>query len=270
MKIKEALKSECMKIDFKSRTKKDVIREISEIAKASNLLENYSVDDIYKAFMERENLGSTGFGDRIGIPHCRLKNMESFVVGAVIDKEGVDFESMDGSKTNVFFFMIGPDSERSQHIKILSEISKILKEEGAVDKLLDSKTSSELYSNIVSFVHDEIDENLEKEKVLFNVFIQKEEYFEDILEEFSSDVDGSISVVETKNAGDYLNKMPLFSAYWSDTNLTFSRIIIAVAEKSEVKDIISRVDSIVGGLDNDSGVMVVVQDLLYTLGKIDF
>ena len=270
MGLKINLSPDCMGIGFKSRKKEEVLMEISELAKNNIALENYEVKDIYNAFMEREELGSTGFGGGIAIPHCRLKDMDSFVVGAIVDKQGVDFESVDNKPTNIFFFMIGPDSERSKHIKLLSEISKVLKADGATDKILSSGTTSELYDNILAYVHEELDDDVRQEKVLFHVFIQKEEYFEEILEEFSSDVDGSIAVIETKNAGDYLNKMPLFSAYWADSNMTFSRVIIAVADKAEMDSIISRINSAVGDIENTEGILVSVSPLLYTAGSIDF
>jgi len=270
MGLKTNLRPDCMGIGLKSRKKEEVLMEISELAKNNVALDNFEAKDIYDAFMAREKLGSTGFRGGIAIPHCRLRNMDSFVVGAVVDRQGVDFESADNKPTNIFFFMIGPDGERSKHIKLLSEISMVLKADGAIQKILSSGTTSELYENISGYVHEELDDDARREKALFHVFIQKEDYFEEILEEFSSNVDGSIAVIETKNVGDYLNKVPLFSSYWTDSNMTFSRVIIAVADKVEMGSIISGIDSIVGGIENTDGILISVSPLLYTAGSIDF
>ena len=99
--------------------------------------------------MDRERLGSTGIGSGIGIPHGKLKDLESLILGFGLSKKGVDFESMDGSPTHIFFLLITPENSTGIHLKLLARISKILKNETFREKLLNADDSGEIYSIIM-------------------------------------------------------------------------------------------------------------------------
>jgi hypothetical protein len=94
--------------------------------------------------------------------------------------------------------------------------------------------------------------------------------FEDILQVFSAAVKGSITVVETNNAGYYLHRLPLFSAYWSDVTQTFNRLIIAVVDRDFTNDVIRRIHMVANNIEKETGVLITVQDLVYTSGSIEF
>jgi len=98
--------------------------------------------------MERERLGSTGIGGGIGIPHGKLKNLESLVLGFGLSRKGVDFESIDGRPTHLFFLILTPENSTGLHLKLLARISRILKNDSFKKKLLKATDSNEVYSII--------------------------------------------------------------------------------------------------------------------------
>ncbi|HEB11864.1 MAG TPA: PTS sugar transporter subunit IIA [Spirochaetales bacterium] len=268
MSLIDSLRPECLQIGSKARDKTEVLHEITKLALKSGLLAPFSEKEVFNALQSRENIGSTGFGQGIAIPHCSLKNLTEFVVGLLIIPEGVDFASLDGQKTRAFFFIVGPENKRNQHIQILSAVSRLLKSPADSSRLIEAPDKETLKERFLSLVQYKDKEK--KGKSLFQVFIQREDYFEDILQAFSAAVQGTISVIETNNAGYYLNTMPLFTSYWTEKNRGFNRIILAVVEKGLSNDIIRRINLIVDDIDRESGVLITVQDLVYTSGSLDF
>ena len=128
MSLLESLYPECIQIGSKAVDKDGVLWEIAGLAKNNPALAAYSEGELYDALEEREKIGSTGFGEGVAIPHCSLDRLSEFVVGVLIIPGGVEFKSLDGKKTAVFFFIIGPRRERNRHIQLLSSISKLLQQ----------------------------------------------------------------------------------------------------------------------------------------------
>jgi len=145
MNIFDLLRKEAILDDLKALDKKGVIEElvtpISSIAGISH-------ENIVKVLMERERLGSTGIGDGIGIPHGKLKGLESLVLGFGLSRTGVDFESMDGKPTHIFFLLITPENSTGLHLKLLARISRILKNKLFKENLLKATSRDEIYSII--------------------------------------------------------------------------------------------------------------------------
>lgn len=127
-------------LPLKARTQEEVIKELAERAYDSNLISEKKV--FIKKLMEREELTSTSIGSGIAIPHIRKASAEvvreaKIIIG--VSEKGIDFSSFDGEPTNLFFLLIS-DSE-VVHLRILSKLSNILRDEEAVKTLrsIDSK-----------------------------------------------------------------------------------------------------------------------------------
>lgn len=270
MDLADTLSVERIRVGSTAEDKFDVLREIARLAKTSPVLEEYSEEVIFEALDSRERIGSTGFGHRIAIPHCSLDEIDGFVVGVIISKKGVSFESMDGEPTNVFFFIIGPSPERNKHIQILSTVSKLLQSEELVTRLLAASSPEEVQKVLAGMLSVLSLEHTVAQKCAFHVVIQRDEVFSEILQLFASVNEGSLAVIETHNASTYLHNLPLFSAFWNDNNSQIGRIIVAYVEKAMANDIIRRIHMIAGDLEDESGVLVAVQDLTYLAGSLDF
>jgi mannitol/fructose-specific phosphotransferase system IIA component (Ntr-type) len=266
----EVLRPEAVQVGSRARTKHEILRDIAVLARKSPILSAIGEDDIYHALEARENIGSTGFEEGIAIPHCSLESLEDFVVGVLIHTSGIDFHAIDSKKTTIFFFIIGPKGNRNSHIQILSSISKLMKTPEVAKHLRNARDPGTIIGFLEGIFRfkEEIPEK--KGSCIFHVFIQREDLFEDILQVFSAAVKGSITVVETNNAGYYLHRLPLFSAYWSDVTQTFNRLIIAVVDRDFTNDVIRRIHMVANNIEKETGVLITVQDLVYTSGSIEF
>jgi nitrogen PTS system EIIA component len=145
MKILDVLQKDGILADLKSRDKKGILEELATplagIAKIPR-------DNLVKVLMERERLGSTGIGGGIGIPHGKLKNLDSLALGFGLSKKGVDFESMDGRPTHIFFLLVTPESSTGLHLKLLARISRLLKNDIFKEKLMNAGNRDEIYEAI--------------------------------------------------------------------------------------------------------------------------
>jgi len=93
MKICDVLQKETILADLKAQNKKGILEEL--VAPVSEIA-NVNQEDLVKVLMERERLGSTGIGGGIGIPHGKMNEIDSLVLGFGLSRKGVDFESLDG------------------------------------------------------------------------------------------------------------------------------------------------------------------------------
>ena len=145
MKILDVLHKETILSDLKASDKKGVLEElVTPVARIAGVNHEHLV----RVLMERERLGSTGIGGGIGIPHGKLKDLESLVLGCGLSRKGVDFESIDGLPAHIFFLLITPENSTGLHLKLLARISKILKNDSFKKKLLEANGSDEIYSII--------------------------------------------------------------------------------------------------------------------------
>jgi len=145
MKILDVLRKETILTDLKAKDKKGVIEElVASVSQTTGI----NSRELVQVLLERERLGSTGIGGGIGIPHGKLANLESLIMGFGLSPQGVDFESMDGRPTHLFFLLITPENSTGLHLKFLARISRILKNDSFKKKLMKAASSNEVYSII--------------------------------------------------------------------------------------------------------------------------
>ena len=141
MKICDVLQKEMILADLKAQNKKGILEEL--VAPVSGIA-NVNQEDLVKVLMERERLGSTGIGGGIGIPHGKMKAIDSLILGFGLSRKGVDFESLDGQPTHIFFLLITPENSTGLHLKLLGRISRILKDEPFKTRLLNATNGDEI------------------------------------------------------------------------------------------------------------------------------
>lgn len=146
MNITDLIKKEFIIEELKSKTKKEVLLELSEVFLRGDV--KVDCDAMVEVLQEREKLGSTGIGDGIAIPHGKLPGLENLVVSFGRAIEGIDFDSLDGKPVHIFFLLMAPENSAGQHLKALAKISRMLKEEVFRKELMEAKTSDEIYSLI--------------------------------------------------------------------------------------------------------------------------
>jgi PTS system nitrogen regulatory IIA component len=145
MKILDVLDEGSVIADLKGRSKPEVLEELAApVAR----LANEELRDVVEVLLERERLGSTGIGGGIGIPHGKLKRLDRMVIGFGLSRKGVDFDSLDGEPTRIFFLLMAPESSTGLHLKLLARISRILKNEPFKERLLQAKSAEEIAAPI--------------------------------------------------------------------------------------------------------------------------
>ncbi len=133
--------------ELKAKDKKNVLEELAEAI----VKQEISVDKgaLVKVLVEREQLGTTGIGDGVAIPHGKLNNIERPLISFGRSLEGLDFDSMDGQPTYLFFLLVAPDNASGVHLQVLAKIAKMLKSIAFREKLMEVGGAKELYQAIV-------------------------------------------------------------------------------------------------------------------------
>lgn len=142
----DVVRKEAILVDLKSTDKKGVIEEmVAPLARLAGV----GFEDLAKVLMERERLGSTGIGGGVGIPHGKMKHLDQLMLGVGISKRGVDFESIDGKPTHLFFMLVTPENSIDAHLRLLAKISRILKNEVFKQRLMNA-TDGEAVASIIA------------------------------------------------------------------------------------------------------------------------
>jgi len=143
MKIADIFRKEHIVEGLKSKTKGDVLAELSGVFLHGDV--TLSPEVVVNTLLDREKLGSTGIGDGIAIPHGKLAGLDHLMVSFGRSIEGVEFDAMDGKPAHLFFLLLAPENTTGQHLKALAKISKMLKDNAFRKKLMEAKSKDELY-----------------------------------------------------------------------------------------------------------------------------
>jgi PTS system nitrogen regulatory IIA component len=269
MGLKDALNTDLIRIDSASRDKISLLRAVADLAAGYFSAQGLDAESIFRALDERESLGSTGFGNGVAIPHCRLPAIDQFLVGVLVTTRGIDFNSVDGENSRIFPFVIGPESKPKEHLRLLSAISQILRNAGFRKQLCAANTDQQLRELLQGAVlPEDILPVRRPGSKLIHVFVQNEKIFDEILQIFSAIEDTSAMVVEAHESTDYLSKTPLFAGFWNTDVHQFNRIIMAVVRDELANGTIRNIEYVCGKLSERDDVMVTITDLHYVLGSL--
>ncbi len=142
-------------VDFVSR---DAIRTSLDVddkeqviqAMATALLESGKITEdqhksIVEAVLKREELGSTGIGRGVAVPHTKHPSVDELVGTVAVSEDGVDFDSLDGEKVHLLFLLISPPDRPGDHLRALENISRQLRDDTFCKLLKQSKTSDDVW-----------------------------------------------------------------------------------------------------------------------------
>lgn len=129
MKFADFIQVRAIKADLAADDKEGVIRELVESLVGSTALKPEDLDGIIKAIMKREELGSTGIGKGIAVPHTKHPSVNKLVGTVGVSGDGVDFNSLDGEKVHLLFLLISPPDRPGDHLRALENISRQLRDD---------------------------------------------------------------------------------------------------------------------------------------------
>ncbi|MFW5799960.1 MAG: PTS sugar transporter subunit IIA [Spirochaetota bacterium] len=273
MELVDLITEEMCSVSMSAKSKDDALIEISQFLKNSPKTEHLSTDEIIKSLRNRESLGSTGFGDGIAIPHSKMKNIDEFVVALMISKKGVDFDSLDGKKSHIFFVVLAPASKPEQHIKLLAAISRVVKSKSVRKELIASNTPTALYETFVMQLEPNriVKKKSAKQQKLVVVVLYESEFLDDILEYFLElGISGS-TVIDSVGMGGILTKVPLFASFidFLGSNKNYSKTILSIINEDLLETVVEGIEDIIGDLDKRSGAMVFSIDVSFAKGSME-
>jgi PTS system nitrogen regulatory IIA component len=143
MKIFDLLAPERIMPDLQATNKRGVLEELSKtLIEGTNGL---SLQTVMEVLLDRERLGSTGIGDNIAIPHGKIAQLSELKLSFGRSLKGVDFDSMDGKPSHIFFLLLAPADSAGLHLKALAKISRMLMSQSFRDNLMKAAGVEEIY-----------------------------------------------------------------------------------------------------------------------------
>lgn len=171
MKIRDLLAVESIDLNGKATGKTDVLNQCVDLMAKSGKIAN--VEKYRKGVFAREDEGTTGIGMGIAIPHCKSDAVKKAGLAAMVVKNGVDFESLDGTPAKIIFLIAAPNTEDNVHLQVLSKLSVMLMDEHFTNSLINANSVDEFLSIIddAEAVKDANNEPKKEEKVSSGAFI---------------------------------------------------------------------------------------------------
>lgn len=142
-KISDYVKIETIELNLKAKNKKDVIKELHQNILKSNLVkdEELALKDLYS----RENMGSTGIGKNVALPHAKTDAVDKMVITVGISRDGIEYDSIDNQPVHIFFMFLCPKSDSNEYLRVLARISRWIREDDNFNQnILKAKTTEEI------------------------------------------------------------------------------------------------------------------------------
>jgi PTS system nitrogen regulatory IIA component len=140
MRMSDFVVRDAVVVPLSAANKEGVIREMVEGLRAAGQFKGADVEDIIRAILKRELLGSTGIGRGVAIPHTKHASVDKLVGTIAVSGAGVPFESLDGEPVFVFVLLISPQDRPGDHLRALENVSRSLRNDHFVQELRQAKT----------------------------------------------------------------------------------------------------------------------------------
>jgi nitrogen PTS system EIIA component len=135
MRMSDFVVREAIIPELSANTKEGVIREMVEALRSAGYFKAGEPEDIVKAILKRELLGSTGIGRGVAIPHTKHNSVERLIGTVALSRAGIGFESLDGEPVHVFVLLISPQDRPGDHLRALENVSRCLRDDSFVRSL---------------------------------------------------------------------------------------------------------------------------------------
>ncbi len=130
MKFSDFVATESIRSQVTASTKEGVIREMAQALVDAGKIAAGDLEGIVKAIMKREDLGSTGIGRGVAVPHTKHPSVSRLVGTVAVSPAGIEFESLDGEPVHLFFLLVSPPDRPGDHLRALENISRQLRDDG--------------------------------------------------------------------------------------------------------------------------------------------
>jgi PTS system nitrogen regulatory IIA component len=144
--IADVLRPDCVIAELSGGTVSSVLSELARPVAAAGALEPQALTS---ALLAREKLGSTGIGEGVAVPHCKVAHLASLTACLGRSRAGVDFRAQDGKPTHIFVALFAPERAGAEHLQALARVSRLLKRPEFRKALLDAPDAAAMYKLVV-------------------------------------------------------------------------------------------------------------------------
>lgn len=145
MKLSDFVVKEAVVPDLKVESKEQAVRGMVSALREAGSVKAGDEDGIVAAIMKREELGSTGIGRGVAVPHTKHPSVDRLVATVAICHDGVDFASLDGDDVHILFLLVSPPDKPGDHLRGLENISRHLRSETFCNFLRQATTREEIW-----------------------------------------------------------------------------------------------------------------------------
>jgi PTS system fructose-specific IIC component len=137
MRLTELINAQAVNTRLRARNKRDAIAELVELLESAHGIDSHG--EVLDRVLRREAMMSTGIGNGVAIPHGKAKLVDRMVAACGVSPDGIEFESADGELARLFILLVAPESGGALHVKVLANISRLLKEESVRQSLREAQ-----------------------------------------------------------------------------------------------------------------------------------
>lgn len=142
MEISEILSEDMVLANVEAENKRSLLEKLSSYVAEK---ENMDKNPIFEAILERENLGSTGYGDGVAFPHARIDGLNKVITVFARLAKGIDYDSLDSHPVDLVAFLLSPEKSGEDHLRALAVMSRVLKDEETCRQIRAAKSAHEIY-----------------------------------------------------------------------------------------------------------------------------
>lgn len=144
MKFSDFVSPEAIVADLQATDKEGVIREMARGLVAASRIDEGEYENIVRAVLNREELGSTGIGRGVAVPHTRHPSVDRLVGTVAVSRKGIDFASIDGEQVTLLFLLVSPVDRPGDHLRALESITRTLRDDQFCQQLKKAKNADEI------------------------------------------------------------------------------------------------------------------------------
>lgn len=140
MKALEFIREEAIVPSLQAVDRNGVLEELAALVCGDEL----PVDEVCKILIDREELGSTGVGEGLAIPHGRVPGLGSIRGGLGLSREGIEFGAQDGTLSHVFVLLLAPEDSAGSHLKALARVCRVFRNREVTTRLLEEESPARI------------------------------------------------------------------------------------------------------------------------------
>jgi fructose-specific phosphotransferase system IIA component len=276
MNVYQILDRKSVDPSIQAKTKREILEQLADLMARSGKVPDKNA--LVDALLEREELCSTAVGEGVAIPHAKCEGMTEMCVAVAIAKEGVDFDAIDNKPVSIMFGLTGPPGDPEQHIRILSRIARIARNQEFRSALVKAETADEVFKVLVEEEtrHAYEEEKAERkvvarEKRFLILVLYDEDLLDEILEYLLEVGMGAGIVTEGTSLVDAVSrKIPLFADFAGMGTRTrgYARAIHGIVRADRLNGIVSGLEEIIGDLDESDKATLFALDVEHIKGSL--